>query len=285
MDGCWPFYRPSPFILAVVLLATLHGPGRSHRANAERESDADGAVKRNATAHRHTRDLRSDTAQDVGQAPPPKKRVHAGGGRPLMHREFEAVKKAENNIYREIDTDGNGRISRDEFSNALKYPRDKSKFDLIDTSGDGFIDEVEFKAAFEPHNNGETPPRFHVSMFKVDGTQLSLFAAIDTRRDGKINEKEFELALKNPGLHKGKFKEVDVNGDGLIDAHEFAEAMTPSGDREARINKHMFTAGGDVLGDGRREPPREGGAAVARSGPATAAAALALAAASAGWGV
>jgi hypothetical protein len=112
-------------------------------------------------------------------------------------------------------------------------------FSEVDADGDGFVSEDEFNAfRAERHTKMAEEGRPMKGMATAPG-----FADIDTDGDGKLSEAELTAAQQahmhamhqdqgGKGMHHGKhmggtkmpsFGDLDLNGDGCIDADEFAK--------------------------------------------------------------
>eukprot|EP00928_Gymnodinium_smaydae_P010501 TRINITY_DN13968_c0_g1_i2.p1 TRINITY_DN13968_c0_g1~~TRINITY_DN13968_c0_g1_i2.p1 ORF type:complete len:1338 (-),score=459.84 TRINITY_DN13968_c0_g1_i2:215-4138(-) len=165
---------------------------------------------------------------------------------------------------KELDTDKNGKVSKEELAEGLKKTgnlkadldgdgkvSDKeaaekaaSIVDQADTDGDGQLDEEEIaKARGEQESDSE-------------GESTSFdFGAADTNKDGKITEEELAKALEKDGeladtdgdgaVSKKEaeaaaeriFKEADKDKSGGLDQKEFGEAMKAPNKGEADDDK------------------------------------------------
>lgn len=120
--------------------------------------------------------------------------AHAGDAAPqgkgAPHERFKAA-----------DTNGDGKLSRDE---AKAMPKIAEHFDKIDADKDGFVTPQELRAMHGKH----------------DGDR---FARMDTDRDGRISRAE---ADRFPKLAE-KFATIDANGDGFVTKEEMQAAHGP----------------------------------------------------------
>ncbi len=98
-----------------------------------------------------------------------------------------------------IDTNGDGKISRDE---AAQYKGLAKHFDQIDTNKDGFLSKDELKASHAKRADAR-------------------FRAIDRDGDGRISRAEADA--KAPRLSK-HFDQIDTNKDGYLSKDEIAAA-------------------------------------------------------------
>jgi Ca2+-binding EF-hand superfamily protein len=97
-----------------------------------------------------------------------------------------------------MDLDGNGVISRGEFTDAVA----DISFASCDRNHDGFLDLGEWRG-------GE----------KGAGNE-ALFRLRDMSRNGKISRQESRLAAEKNGSLVGLFASIDANRDGFIDSAE-----------------------------------------------------------------
>lgn len=97
-----------------------------------------------------------------------------------------------------LDLDGNGVLSRGEFTDAIAAV----SFRTYDRNHDGSIDPAEWRAA------------------ERGGGSDGLFRMRDMSHNGRISRHEMRLAAeKNRGLH-ALFARIDANHDGFIDRNE-----------------------------------------------------------------
>jgi Ca2+-binding EF-hand superfamily protein len=97
-----------------------------------------------------------------------------------------------------MDLDGNGVISRGEFTDAVN----DLSFAACDRNHDGFIDLNEWHASEKGAGND------------------ALFRLRDMSRNGKISRQEARLAAEKNGSLASLFSAIDTNRDGFIDSAE-----------------------------------------------------------------
>jgi calcium-dependent protein kinase len=123
-----------------------------------------------------------------------------------------------------MDSDGNGRISKQEFINSIasasclpphEVHRWESVFDSIDTDGSQEIDYTEWLAA-----------AMHEVASRSEQTLQAAFRVFDADGDGRIDESEFTRVLRLcPDQVAAMLPKFDVNGDGVIDFEEFKHLL------------------------------------------------------------
>lgn len=124
-----------------------------------------------------------------------------------------------------IDSDGNGRISKQELIESISAssplcPQDvrkwaESVFDSIDTDGSQEIDYTEWLAAV-----------IHESTGRSEEAMRAAFRVFDLDGDGKIDEAEFaRVVAQTPQEIASLLPQFDTNGDGVIDFDEFKNLL------------------------------------------------------------
>ena len=98
---------------------------------------------------------------------------------------------AAGDVFDKIDADGNKKIDKKEYTDAVS-----KSFDKLDKNGDSYLDREEFKATDIPNSD-------------------ELFDDLDTDKDSRISKDEF---VKGAEKH---FTIMDKNDDGFIDRNEF----------------------------------------------------------------
>jgi Ca2+-binding EF-hand superfamily protein len=122
-----------------------------------------------------------------------------------------------------MDTDKDGKISKEEW--AKKYGSLKG-FDEYDKKGNGFVDKGEFLRGEE---DTLCERNFVSSGFDKNRKE---FRDVDIDRDGKLSRSEWKA--KYGSLED--FADFDVDGNGTIDADEFAEAMAKKRSADTKVS-------------------------------------------------
>lgn len=127
-----------------------------------------------------------------------------------------------------VDTDGNGRISKEEFMGSFAAVASKrsmgsanlhtwieSIFDAVDTDGSREIEYTEWLAAAAQEN-----------AYSCDQVVRSAFRIFDTDGDGQIDSSELSKILAQT-LEEvdGVLPQFDTNGDGVLDESEFRRIL------------------------------------------------------------
>lgn len=123
--------------------------------------------------------------------------------------------------FAKMDTDGNGKMTREEFRGYVQGRRTEHrarKFKTIDTNNDGRISKDEFTA----HKMRRIEDRF---------------ASMDQNRDGTVSAEEFsngrhhDRKCGHHGHKRGAFRRMDGNGDGVVTREESLAAWSSWFDR------------------------------------------------------
>lgn len=124
-----------------------------------------------------------------------------------------------------LDTDGDGKISREEFD----APR-QARIKALDPDGDGVITLEEMKTRM-----GEEARK------RAEAQAERIFARIDADGDGKISAAEALAANSHgrPGPDLGRvFERLDGDKDGAISKEEFDRAAERMQKRDAEMRRH-----------------------------------------------
>jgi Ca2+-binding EF-hand superfamily protein len=140
-------------------------------------------------------------------------------------------------VFKLIDTNGDGKISTSELSKLLSCLGYKDNIatkeaegmvNVLDANGDGFVDLEEFMVVMD-----DIGGRFGCANDKEQDDYLrDAFLVFDTDKNGLISAKELKRVLINLGFDncsmgecKIMIKRVDKNGDGFEDYEEFRSMM------------------------------------------------------------
>jgi Ca2+-binding EF-hand superfamily protein len=126
-----------------------------------------------------------------------------------------AVERRVNQILERMDTNKDGKISKDEARGPIA-----ENFERIDTNKDGFIDKDELRRMVARNMamaGGKPGP----------GTAAPDFDALDKNADGRLTREE----LKGTPYYD-KFDEIDTNRDGKIDKKEFAAYLKKQAEKK-----------------------------------------------------
>jgi Ca2+-binding EF-hand superfamily protein len=145
-------------------------------------------------------------AKEVGQMLETARRFFADKPAEKPAADNAAVERRVNDVFERMDTNKDGKISKEEAKNLIAQ-----NFDRIDTNKDGYIDKDElrrFVARNMAAGGGGGP---------VPAAQGPDFDALDKNADGRLTRDE----LKGTP-YADKFDEIDTNKDGKIDKKEWA---------------------------------------------------------------
>jgi Ca2+-binding EF-hand superfamily protein len=130
-----------------------------------------------------------------------------------------------NRWLRQMDTNNDGKISREEARGPLK-----ERFDQIDTNKDGFLDKTELQRVArrisETRRNGPNGPGAAPARTGPD------FDDLDRDADGRLTRAE----LKGTP-YESKFDEIDTNKDGKIDRKEFEAYLKKQAEKQETADK------------------------------------------------
>ena len=130
-------------------------------------------------------------------------------------------------IFRSIDTNGDGKLSKEELIQSFNKISDSNILpdDIeviirrVDANNSGYIDYTEFLMATS-----------HAETLLSRNNLIKAFNAFDTDKSGKISFEEIKTIFDNgeqldEELWAGLIHAIDQNNDGEIDFYEFEEMM------------------------------------------------------------
>ena len=141
-------------------------------------------------------------------------------------------------IFKRVDTSGDGFIDKDEFDTATQLMRPNASrqelsalWNHIDVHGVGKVDQAEFSDGMRDLPPGLAWEARIIEDLKLlirqKGNLRVVFDAIDTSGDGCLSGSEFVTALGRLGMGLSSrqcqhlLQRIDVNGDGGVDYEEF----------------------------------------------------------------
>jgi Ca2+-binding EF-hand superfamily protein len=168
-----------------------------------------------------------------------------------------------------LDTDGDGKVSRQE---ASSHPRLGTSFDALDADKDGVLSPEELRAGRGHHHRRADRPRLDTNAdglvsreeAKAAPRLAAEFDTVDANKDGSLSTEELRTAWSG---HRAGHAKLDTNGDGTISREE-AQASprltqrfdTIDADRDGKLSRdemrvgfhrHAHRAKLDTDGDGR----------------------------------
>lgn len=139
-----------------------------------------------------------------------------------------------------IDTDGDGTISKDEFTSHMNDVAEKmgitidveTTFNSVDTDGNGSLSTTEMEAL---HTQAPPPPMTDMTGESDENPSTVLFNQLDSDGDGLISESEFQTFTDKISEVTGTtidaeelFAATDADGDGSLSTSEM-ESLRPQG--------------------------------------------------------
>eukprot|EP00581_Thalassiosira_minuscula_P003826 CAMPEP_0183744026 /NCGR_PEP_ID=MMETSP0737-20130205/65519_1 /TAXON_ID=385413 /ORGANISM="Thalassiosira miniscula, Strain CCMP1093" /LENGTH=368 /DNA_ID=CAMNT_0025979661 /DNA_START=159 /DNA_END=1265 /DNA_ORIENTATION=- len=159
-----------------------------------------------------------------GSEPPPKKQPPPR--RQTQQQQKQAEQAEFGAMFKDVDVDGDGKISKDELANKFKAAGREMTEEFwaeADPDGDGFVSLEEFV--------GPSKPQAEQKSGEDIGT---IFQQIDVDGDGKISKDELANTFKAVGQEMTEefWAESDPDGDGFVSFEEFVGSSEPAGKGE-----------------------------------------------------
>lgn len=180
-----------------------------------------------------------------------------------------AMEELRQKRFQKTDTDGDGKITRDELKAAIpdkgKGPGVDEIFTKVDTNQDGVIDQAEDTKAFQamrkgpPHGHGGPPP---------NATEFAekLFETADGDQDGQITLEDLNSmngSEDSKSLLQRLFKAVDTDEDGSVSKTDLEKFLQQSLDKQRAALHSQASSGYDRTGTGMNPSSVSGFAVVA----------------------
>jgi Ca2+-binding EF-hand superfamily protein len=182
-------------------------------------------------------DANSDGKLTLDEAPEPSKpvlqsmlrRAGKGEGGSLTKEEFKQIGFAGGMppggiiggftgaaMLRTVDTDRDGKLSKDELSKAVE------QFDKLDKNGDGSLDTRELSGfGGQPNPGGGFNPNGNPDV-SLEAFANRTFERYDSDKDDKLTEKELS---ELPEQNKSRITEADADKDGTVTKEELLKAI------------------------------------------------------------
>lgn len=194
---------------------------------------------------RTTHDVASSTAEPAS-SPSPSPSPPAAASPSKMAGQKQADRAELARVFELFDRNGDGRITREELEDSLgklgmAVPSEElaAMIARIDADGDGCVDAEEFVELYRAitTSTGAEGPAAAAAAEEDDEDMREAFRVFDANGDGYITVEELGAVLSSLGLKQGRTAEecrrmigqVDRDGDGRVDFHEFRQMMRGGG--------------------------------------------------------
>ncbi|MEO5335453.1 MAG: EF-hand domain-containing protein [Magnetospirillum sp. WYHS-4] len=136
------------------------------------------------------------------------------------------------NLFSRIDTDGDGKVTRDEFVSGAPDADSSEKagqlFDTLDPQGTGALTENDLLGAFQQMHSQMQAALIQQQEDKGPPDPSRFFDSLDDDGDGDVSREEF-VAGRPEGVSEEDanafFDELDAEGTGSLTKEQFTEAM------------------------------------------------------------
>jgi len=165
---------------------------------------------------------------------------------------FKSIEEVKQ-LFKEIDTDSDGLLSREEMKNSPGNKFDEEEinaiYELGDANGDDVLDVGEFIAILFP-SAGEALAKLSRNFPNIEQVK-TLFHNLDFDNDGSVTKSEMlDSSIRfSPHEVEAIFALGDINDDGAIDLEEFIGVMYPSASTIANRLRARYINLNDVKKD------------------------------------
>ena len=178
-----------------------------------------------------------------------------------------AIKQFQQNLFNQIDTNGDGSVSKTELEQAVTKAGGGTQaadalYSVLDPNNSGGFSEQQlaqvlpgsgFSSQMQAQMIGYQAQGWPGASSAQPGGQLAqnLFSQIDSNGDGSISQSELEQAVTNAGGTKAAadafYAKLDPNGTGSVSEQQFAQGLanlSQSGQTQAAPHAHHHHHGG-----------------------------------------
>ncbi len=135
-----------------------------------------------------------------------------------------------NKHFAEMDTDGNGSLSFEEFQKIFPSTKQKA-FNGLDSDKDGVLSQAEWRQFKEMHKDmGKYHgKKYHSEKLPDPGKFNAHFPDMDTDGNGKVTFEEFKAHFPDAPDQEAAFNAIDLDGKGDLDHDEWHEFKAAHG--------------------------------------------------------